>query len=338
VGYCFKNEAIKYSGIAEFKLPGEKKRIFGLNYKNDYRRIDYNYNDFLYRENPLVTGDEDIVGTLFSLSSADKMNERKEFTASFSNDWNPDVESHLYLRSLRQIGNDVLPMQLNGVNVSTLNQQSATFTTRFSFDEKTYEDHLQRIYIQNHKPIIYCILEAGKYQFGVKNGNYAKMSGLVKQKVLFDIGKFEYIAEATCILGNVPYPLLRTPAGNDGGCSFYAFNMMRYMEYAADKYVSLHSELTLNGLIMNHIPIIKNLNLREIFAFKMAYGTLNDSQKSASDYPVFLHSFSKPYMEVGAGLTNIFKILTLQSVWRLTDLQHTNAIPWGLYAELRISF
>ena len=340
VGYGFKNEVVKYSGVAQYKFQGEKRRILSLNYTNDYRRIDYDYNDLMYRENPLVTGDEDISSSLLSFRSSGKMSERKEYCASLANDWNQDIESSLFLRSNQLYANESMPMILNNVIAANyLTQLSATAITRFSFGERTYDNHTQRFYISNNLPVVYGILEVGKYQVGIKSGQYGKITGAIKQFVQFDYGLLNYKVDAGVILGNVPYPLLGIPSGSEsGGYGFYQFNLMNYREYAADKYVNLHSELMLNGLLMNQIPLIKNLNLRELVTFKMSYGSLSDSHKLQLDYPAFMNPLTKPYMEVGVGLTNILHILSFQSVWRLTDLNHTGVRPWGMLGSLNLSF
>jgi len=340
VGYGFKNEAIKYSGTAQYKFQGEKRRILGIGYTDDYRRIDYNYNDFIYRENPLVTGDEDISSSVFAFEAAHKINERKEYSLSFETDWNKDIESSLYLRSNRLFENKYLPIAIGGVTAAGyLQQQSATLSTRFSFDERTYDNHMQRVYVSNYMPVVYGIVEAGKYQFGSTSGSYGKIMGAIRQFIRFELGQFNYKADAGIILGNVPYPLLGIPPGSEsGGYGFYTFNLMDYLEYASDKYINLHTELMLNGLIMNQIPLIKTLNLREMVSFKMAYGSLSDTHKQQFDFLPYTNTFSKPYMEVGVGLTNILHIFTLQSVWRLTDLHHTGVKPWALLGCLNLSF
>ena len=335
VGYGFGNKEMKYSGIAQFRLPTEKRRIIGINYTNDYRIINYDYNNLIYYENPLVTGDVDIANTIFSDWSADRMNERKEFTLTFSNDWNSDIETNFFLRSNQIFSNDSLPMD----NIASLKYQSATAETRFSFGERTYNDHLQRIYISNNKPVLYSTLELGKYQLGATSGNYGKLTGAIKHFVNVDLGQFNYLAEAGWIFGNVPYSLLQIPFGNDkGGYSFRSFNLMHLMEYATDKYLILHTEFILNGLILNQIPLIKILNLREMCSFNMAYGGLSDSHKNILTFPNYLKPLSKPYMEVGVGVTNILHILTIQSVWRLNDLQKPGVVPWKILACLNLSF
>jgi len=339
-GYGFRNEAVKYSAIAQYKFKSKKRRVLSFSYTDDYRRIDYNYNNFMYLENPLVTGDEDIASTLLAFESSGKISERKESLFSLSNDWNPDIESTVYLRSNQLFANPDMSMNINGVNTSKyLGQQSVTLSTRFSFGERTYDDHMQRIYVANNLPVIYGILEAGEYQLGNNKGQYGKIMGAVRQLIRFDYGQFNYVADAGIILGNVPYPMLGIPPGNEsGGYGFYSFNLMDYMEYAADKYINLHTELMLNGLVMNQLPLIKNLNLREMFSFKMSYGSLSDSHRTQLDYPAYVKPWTKPYMEVGVGLTNIFHFFTLQSVWRLTDLNHKDTRPWGLLGSINITF
>jgi len=235
-------------------------------------------------------------------------------------------------------------MQQNGTSYNSLLQQSVTLATRFSFGERKYNDHMQRIYISNTKPVIYSILEAGNYSFGNQSGNYGKIAALMRQFVKFDIGQFNYIAEAGVILGNVPYQLLQIPPGSEtGGYSTFQFNMMNYMEYASDKYINLHTELMLNGLIMNQIPLIKKLNLREMCSFNVAYGGLSNKHNQFDFPPNLANPINKPYAEVGVGLTNILGIFTVQSVWRLTDLNHVGldgkkVAPWGLRGCLSLTF
>ena len=339
-GYGFRNKELKYNGLAQFRLPGEKKRVLGINYVNDYRIINFDYNNFIYHEGTLVSGDEDIASTILALfRSADRMNERKEFLVTFTNDWNSNLETKVFLRANQLYSNQSLPMTNTIGSIASFQYQSATIENRFSFGERTYEDHLQRIYISNYKPVLYGAMELGKFQLGSETGNYAKLYAAIKQYVRLDFGQLNYIVEGGWIFGKVPYPLLQIPFGTDtGGYSFYYFNLMRLMEYGTDKYANLHSELMLNGLILNQIPLVKNLNLREMCSFHMAYGGLSDAHKALLNYPTFMQPLNKPYMEVGVGVTNIVKLFTVQSVWRLSDLNKEKTIPWGILVSLSLSF
>ena len=344
LGMGTKNQEPKYSFGFQIKLPGNSHRLLSMSYTYDFRRVDYNYNDFLLRENPLISGDEDISSSVFAMKSAGKMAERSEILYSLSNDWTSNIESTLYFRHNTLFANASMPMRHGALTYNSLLQQSVTLATRFSFGERKYDDHMQRIYISNTKPVIYGILEAGNYQIGNQSDTYAKISANMRQFFKFDVGQLNYIVDAGLIFGNVPYQLLEIPPGSEtGGYSTFQFNMMNYMEYAADKYINLHTELMLNGLIMNQIPLIKELNLREMCSFNVAYGSLNDSHHLQMDYPTFMNPLNKPYMEVGVGFTNILGIFTLQSVWRLTDLDNVGldgrkVAPWGLRGCLSLNF
>lgn len=339
LGYGFGNKELKYSGGVNYKLPFGKRNIVGLNYCNDYRLLNYDYNNFEYYENPLVTGDEDIASTIFGLRTGSRLNERHEFTASLTTDWSQDIESRLLFRSNTIYANNFLPMTIGSTSYTNIHQQSATLETRFSFDEKTYEDHLRRIYLQNYSPIFYGIFEYGKYAMGNVKGDYGKIIGAVKQKVRFDFGMFEYLIEGGLIIGNVPYPLLQSPHGNDnGGYSFHGFNTMRQMEFVTDNYIALHSELTLNGVILNHVPLIKYLNLRELITLHTMYGEMNNSHRALMDIPNFTKPLQNPYMEVGVGVSNLLQLFSLQSIWRLSQLHKPNIERWEVMLSFSVSF
>ncbi|MHB9142137.1 MAG: DUF5686 and carboxypeptidase-like regulatory domain-containing protein, partial [Paludibacter sp.] len=130
LGYGFKNEAIKYSALADYKIPTKKRRIIGFSYNNDYRRVDYNYNDFMFRENPLITGDEDISSSVLAFKSAGKMSERKEFSLTLSNEWNRNIETNVYFRSNEIYSNPAVPIQTGFSIANSLSVNSATVSTR----------------------------------------------------------------------------------------------------------------------------------------------------------------------------------------------------------------
>ena len=339
VGYAFKNEAFKYSGLVQYRLPSDKKRMFGLTYTNDYRRVDYNFNALVAREYPLIGDGEELSSAVLAFKLPSKVSLLNEFTFSFFNDWNKDVESTFYLRANELFANPTLAMSKNNQYYSTLQQNSATLTTRFSFDEKTSEDHLQRSYIRNYKPLFYATFEIGKYQLGAITGNYGKIIATLKQYKKLDIGQLNYTIEAGTLIGTVPYPLLQIPPGSETfGYGIYHYNMMNYMEFASDKYLNFHSELIMNGLILNQIPFVKNLNFREMFSYNFAYGSLRDAHRNLLDYPTQLQSLTNPYSEVGIGVTNILRLFSVQSMWRLSHFDKTGVVPWGIRGSLNIRF
>lgn len=338
-GYGFRNKQHQYAAYAAWKLPLKNKTVISAGYTDDLRRIDYDYNDFLLRENPLLSGDEDIANTYFGFRSSDKINPRKEFYAAVSHDWNPGIESKFFYRNHRYTGNEALPFQLNGIEAGTMYHQSVSLTTRFSRNERTYEDHLDRIHIHNYHPVVYLTLEGGEATIHQNSYPYGKVNAKLNHRLLFSIGEWNYNLDAGWIWGAVPYNLLWMPQGSETLLfKRYHYNLMNYMEYAYDKYIAMHHEWIFNGIIFNQIPVIRQLNLRELVSFKCLYGSLSDKHATILDFPAETGKLHKPYMEVGVGFTNIFRIFSLQSVWRLTDTEQLNTRPWSIITGIRFNF
>ena len=338
-GFGLRDKKHKYAAFASCRLPFRKKTVISGGYTDDLRRTNYDYYDFLLRENPLLSGDEDISNTLFSLRSSDRINPRKEWHLSLTHDWNNDIESKLILRRHQCFGNDALPFVKNDVIFSTMTYHSAALITRFSFDEKSFEDHLTRIYIPGNRPVIYFHTEAGKVNFNQSAYPYGKIGATISHRYQFDIGEWDYSIYAGATIGKLPYNLLYIPYGNK---SFYfkrhGYNLMNYMEFAMDKYISMHHEWMFNGILFNHIPLIRLLNLRELVSFKFLYGGTAELHKEILDFPVETGTLKYPYMEVGVGFTNILRIFSLQSVWRLSDTNKPDVRTWSILAGVRFNF
>ncbi len=338
-GYGFANNKHNYSVYAGYKLPIERKTVISGGYTDDYRRIDYDYNGFLLRENPLLSGDEDIANTIFAFRSSRRINHRKEWYAAISHDWNDDIESKLYFRHHNYTGNDALPFKKNGVDITSMQHQSISFTTRFSKNERSYEDHLNRIYIGNLKPVLYLTFESGNAIIEQQNNYYGKVQASLNQTVLFRLGEWNYAVDAGWLVGKAPYNLLWVPQGGETRMfKRYQYNLMNYTEYAFDKYVGMHNELVFNGIVLNQIPLVRLLNLREMLTFKCVYGDLSSKHAELLDFPDKVKTLSYPYMEVGVGVTNILRLFSLQSVWRLNDFGQPGVRPWTIIGGIRLSF
>lgn len=340
VGYGFKNKEVKYSAFAQFKLPTKKRRVFEISYLDDYRRITYDYNHYIARESPWNIGDDDIVNTIFSFYSGQKISPRKEWQFFYSNDWNNNIESRLFLRSNKLFSNEFLPLLKDSIPINSITRQSLTVTTRFSFNQKRYEDHIQRIYIENTKPTIYATLEAGKINVQSNINYYGKILASIRQNVPFSFGQWSYLIEAGWVFGKTPYPFLEVISRDDpGGISFYKYHKTSYLEFAADKYIRFFNEIEFNGVLFNHIPLIKHLNLREFILLKGAVGGLDkDKHASVLDIPdLYAHDMKNPYLEGSIGITNILKIFRIQFNYRFTN-QHSDIKPWSITMGLRFGF
>ncbi|HHT21908.1 MAG TPA: hypothetical protein GXZ87_01160 [Bacteroidales bacterium] len=228
------------------------------------------------------------------------------------NDWTPDIESKWIFRNTTYLPNELLPFVRNGEEITSLQDRNFSLTTRFSFGERVIDEHFQRLYIKSSKPIIYATVEGGEFKFADEKGKYGKLSGTFMQRGQFLLGEWRYMVEAGKIFGDVPYPMLKFLQGKDATAyNRYEFSMMNGREYIADTYATLFTELITNGIILNNIPLIKHLNLREIASFKMAYGTLSDGHSRLMTIPESSGKFTQPYSEVSIGFCNLLGVASV---------------------------
>ena len=159
----------------------------------------------------------------------------------------------------------------------------------------------------------------------------------------------------------VPFPLLIMPAAN---LSYIiqdeTFNLINNMEFLNDRYASLDFSWNMQGKLFNRIPLIKKLKWREFIGVKCLWGTLTDKnnpflEKNRNDETLMMfpghydatgkYNYSShvmdpkvPYVEITAGIHNIFKLLHIEYVRRLNYNHLPTANKWGVRLMIRTVF
>ena len=170
--------------------------------------------------------------------------------------------------------------------------------------------------------------------FGSQYEFYRAEAGLDYNLALPPLGVSRFSVTAGKIWGRLPYPLLKLHEGN---ATYFnnpgSFSCMNYYEFASDRWVSWFFEHDFKGFFLSKIPLLKRLKWREVVSFRGVVGTLEDKNNGGADhiaqvssgnldraillFPEGMSDVSKPYMEAGVGITNIFKIFRVDSYWRL---------------------
>jgi hypothetical protein len=135
-----------------------------------------------------------------------------------------------------------------------------------------------------------------------------------------------------------------------------SYALMKPMEFINDQALSWDLTYWGNGILMNRLPLIKKLRLREVLTLRGIWGSLSDknnpnivdTQNLASPSTRNLFLFpedvpcqalgGKPYMEAGVGLDNILTILRVDYVWRLTYREHAGTDRHGIRIQLHFNF
>lgn len=212
------------------------------------------------------------------------------------------------------------------------------FTIRFAPNEQYYEGKKYRVPIYNKHPIFTLIYDHGFD--GLLNADYGynRLSlGIFKRSFLAPFGYLDAELETRKLWGKVPYALLNIPNANQTySYQVRAYNLMNYLEYVSDEYVSLRLAHHFNGYLMNKIPLVKKMKLRSIITMKALYGNLtttNDPSLSENSdlpgYPVNADGTQATfplnfYMETSFGVGNIFKLMRVDVVKRWTEVDRVD--------------
>ena len=144
---------------------------------------------------------------------------------------------------------------------------------------------------------------------------------------------------AGAVWNKAPWPLLMIAEANQSfSYRRESFHMLNALEFISDRSVQFNLTWHMKGMLLNRIPLIKKLNLRELVIFNGVYGTLSDMNNPALNPGCLLaipegtgQLKSMPYLEVGVGLENVFKLLRIAYFQRLTyrDANLSWMSKWG---------
>ena len=335
VGYGFRDRAFKGMGRVSVLLPTLRRNMFFLEYHDKYvwAEVD-DFTNLLY-ENNIGLRAMDFTAYAFEALRYNKLavntaTRQRQFELHLSNDWTDNLETQAYARfGWMGYGNPLVGYH----NIPNFRYQTVGAILRVSWRERKIDDWLSRYYVYNDLPVLYFGLEGGSYQTDEMNRYrmFGKLQIMLRHHVRLGMGgTLDYVVQAGCVLGKVPYTLLHHFEGNQGyAYDPYRFTLLNNFSYAADKYVALHAEWNGQGILFNLIPGVRRLRLRELATFKLAWGTDPTSQKTVD----------VPYTEIGCGIGNILRVMDIHSVWRLTSPANTAELPyWALRFRIHIAF
>lgn len=215
----------------------------------------------------------------------------------------------------------------------------ASIGLRYAHNERTTLLNYDNIRLGSFFPIL-----TANYTYGFEQGQsqfvFHKVTAGIEQRLrLPPKSMLFYKLEAGKVYGTLPYLLLNVPAGNEYYvASKYQFNTMTPYEFAADKYLSLHTRLYLGGILLDKIPLLQKLGWRERFSFNSYWGSMSNANIEYNKNSNFNLVGKAPFMEVSGGIENIFHVLSIEYYRRLNYLNNSYAKKDGIYLGLTLSF
>ncbi|MBQ6964591.1 MAG: carboxypeptidase-like regulatory domain-containing protein [Bacteroidaceae bacterium] len=334
--YGTKDKKMKYKAEVEYSF--NKKKYMAHEFPRRSIIASYMYDDMSPVDKFSNTTKDNIYSS-FKTSKVDQMMYVNDFKLKYQYETNNYMTWSLALDNskLTPTGKLIYMRNADQTLLPHIRTTDLKFGFRYAPHETFINSKQQRLRINHDAPII--TLEHTLGMDGPLGGqyNYNMTEATLFKKFWLPgaCGSIEAYLKGGVQWNKVPFPMLFTPHSN---LSYFvqfdswSFNMLRNMEFLNDRYVSLLINWNFDGKILNRVPLLKKLKLREYIGFKMLYGHLTDRNNPFihtedndlmrfptrdGQYTSFVMG-DKPYMELSVGISNIFKVLTIQYVRRLT--------------------
>lgn len=346
LAYGFKDRRWKYSAEMEYSfIPKEKQpheypvnSIRGL-YRNDVDMIGQHY---------LFTN-ADNVFLSWKRKPANLSTYRKQARLEYKLELKHDLSFSVWGEHTQQSATRQLTFTDGwGRNYSSYSKAVIGANVRFAPGEKYIQRRKERISVNLDAPVFILSQEWGPK--GLIGSDFAlcKTEMSAYKRFWFSaFGSLDMILRGGIIWSQVQYPDLLWPNANlSYTIQPESFSLLNPMEFAIDKYAQLDLTYWGNGILFNRIPYVKKAKLREVIGFKGLAGGLSKRNNPAIHKNLFQFPIDSqtrlmgraPYMEISAGIDNIFTILRIDYVWRLTYRSAPGADRSGLRVALHFNF
>lgn len=324
LAYGFRDRRLKYQAEARFRI--KRKPKFEVGIKSTYEVEQAGFENFLDNGTSLLqTGLRRVPLTQLNYYSEQKIDLHRDMRRGLSGDFYfrrktfepAETFDFGFQREDGGLGANYEIAEVGG-------------EIRVSFKENYITSKRgDRLYLGTKYPIFYFKYARGFS--GVFGSDYDYHKASITVRNFFRMGRYgwlRYKMEVGQVFGAMPYPSLFVFEGNQTwGYSKFGFNMMNYYEFVADRYATVVLQQHFEGLFWNQLPLLRKLKWKEVVHARAAWGSLSPQNAALNnvDVPTEGGLFQQriqaptaiPYVEAGAGLYNIFKVLRVDAIWRL---------------------
>lgn len=331
-----------YSGQAAYSF--NKREYVLWEFPKHYLAFQYTYDVMSPMDKYLAT-DKDNMFVGWKWTTVDQMSYMRDATLTYELETNAGFSVKAMARHrndqpagvLQYLRNDgATPGTWDGQNtpVRDITTTELGVTLRYAPGETFVNTKQRRVPVSLDAPTFLLSHTVGMK--GVLGGEYnfnLTEIGLRKRFWFGSWGKLDVTARAGAQWNTVPFPLLNLPMANLSYITQNneSFNLINNMEFLNDRYASLNLSYDMNGKLFNRIPLVKKLKWREMFRIRGLWGTLTDKNNPYKRHNPDLFLFPMrdglptshvmgrtPYVEASVGIYNIFKLLHIEYVRRLT--------------------
>jgi len=235
--------------------------------------------------------------------------------------------------------NPITEKSIDSISLKLLPVAEFSVGLQYAPHKRFVNFNYEQLRLESFSPVISINYTHG-FELSRTHFDYDKINvGIDQQLRLPPKSIFFYSLNIGQVFGTIPYILLNIPAGNEYMVSSrYLFNTMSPYEFAADRYIDLHTRLSLGGILFDHIPLIKKLGWRERLSYNMYYGDMTSDNQIYNKNAHFNLIGNQPFIEAGVGIENIFHILFVEYYKRFTHLNDPYAMNDGVFLGVHLTF
>lgn len=346
----------KYMGELEYSF--KKKKEHPNEFPIHSLRAHYESDIFQYGQNYLYTNKDNIFLSL-KREKDNKIGYVKKAEFTYTREFYNNFSYHITLRNRIDIASHLIPFErtstVDGITTKTqvedINRSEVEIGLRYAPNEKFTQSKWNRHSILPEHPVFTLTHKIGVKGILGSDINYQHTEASFRKRFWFSaFGYTDCILKAGKVWDKVPFPLLIIPNANlSYTLQSESYSLMNPMEFFNDEYASWDLTYFMNGLIFNRIPLIRKLNWREVVTFRGMFGNLSDKNRpdplntgSLFNFPysddMYHYMTSTPYMEVAFGIENIFRVLRVDYVRRLTYTDIPGIDKWGIRIKFHMQF
>ena len=357
VAYGIRDNKWKYMGELEYSF--KKKKEHPNEFPIHSLRLRYENDIYQYGQNYLYTNKDNLFISL-KRQEDNKIGYVRKAEFTYKKEFYNNFSFDITLRNRTDIATQFVPFERtstddNGVTTITpvekLTRSEIEVGLRYAPNEKYIQNKWNRRSLNPEHPVFTLSHKMGfKGVLGSEFNYHHTEFGFHKRFWFSAFGYTDCIIKAGKVWNKVPYPLLIIPNANlSYTIQQESYSLMNAMEFFNDQYASWDLTYNMNGLILNRIPLIKKLGWREVLSFRGMFGHLSEKNRPDPLNSGELFTFpyenyeqhylgTMPYMEFGVGIANIFKVLRVDYVHRLTYRDMPNIDKWGIRILFHIQF
>ena len=303
-----------------------------------------------------IQTDKDNMFTSVKIARIDKMflYHRQSVSIDYEQEWGLKLYGSARAGRLRPVGNITFtPLAPGAAPVGALRTAEVTLGVRYAPGE-TFVNTKQHRWTLNFDAPVFR-LEHTVGLTGVLGARYRShhTEGEVYKRVWLpmSLGRIDTRIKFGAQWSQVPFPLLIVPAANLGYIlEDQTFNLINNMEFLNDRYLSAEIGWDMNGKLLNRVPLLRRLKWREFVGVKCLWGRLTDknnpllacnqSSQLLMQLPggSYVMDGRRPYWELSLGVHNIFRLLHVEYVRRLSYLGLPTATRQAVKFTFRASF